>query len=152
MGTHLPPSKGGMSPFLMGVKAPFLLTFIFIYDIIQSVMKRLVWHIIAGIVSLWLADTIITGVEIKANWQALVLIGSILGLINFFVKPIISVITLPLKILTLGLFGLVINMAIIWLLDIIFPELVILGIIPLFWTAIIVWLTALILGVYKKTQ
>ena len=136
----------------MGVKPLFLLTFIFIYDIIQSVMKRLVWHIIAGIVSLWLADTIITGVEIKANWQALVLIGSILGLINFFVKPIISVITLPLKILTLGLFGLVINMAIIWLLDIIFPELVILGIIPLFWTAIIVWLTALILGVYKKTQ
>ena len=114
-------------------------------------MKHLIWHIVAGIIGLWLADTIITEVEIKANWQSIILIGSILGLINFFVKPILSTITLPLKILTLGLFGLVINMTIIWIIDIIFPELIIQGLIPLFWTAIIIWFTSIILGVYKKT-
>lgn len=128
-------------------------------------MNRLILHIIAGIIGLWIAVEIIAGVKINiipnisgifgiqftAWWQVLILIGSILGLINFFLKPILSAITLPLRILTLGLFGLVINMAIIWIVDIFFPELTITGLIPLFWTAIIFWLANIFLGVYKKT-
>ena len=125
-------------------------------------MNRLILHIIAGIISFWIAFKIVPGVEIDiipgvsgifgiqftAFWQVLILIGSVLGLINFFIKPILNAITLPLKILTLGLFGLIINMVIIWIVDILFPELLIVGLIPLFWTAIIVWLTSFILGAY----
>ena len=129
-------------------------------------MNRLILHIIAGIISFWIAFKIVPGVEIDiipgvsgifgiqftAFWQILILIGLILGLINFFIKPILNAITLPLKILTLGLFGLIINMAIIWIVDVLFPELLIIGLIPLFWTAIIVWLTSFILGAYKKRK
>jgi putative membrane protein len=127
-------------------------------------LSRLLLHIIAGIISIWIVVSIVPGVKIEiipnvsaffeiqliALWQVLILIGSILGLINFLIKPILNAITLPLKILTLGLFGLIINMAIIWIIDIMFLELKILGLIPLFWTAIIVWLTSFILGVYRK--
>lgn len=128
-------------------------------------MNRLILHIIAGIISLWIAVKFIAGIEINIIpgisgifgiqftdwWQVMVLIGSILGLMNFFLKPILNTITLPLRILTLGLFGLVVNMIIIWIVDILFPELIIIGIIPLFWIAIIFWLTNIFLGVYKKT-
>jgi len=127
-------------------------------------MNRLILHIIAGIISLWIAVEFIAGVRIiiipgissffgfqfTAWWQILILIGSILGLINFFLRPILNVITLPLRILTLGLFGLVINMAIIWIIDVLFPELTIAGFIPLFWVAVLFWLTSIFLGVYKK--
>jgi len=127
-------------------------------------MNRFILHIIVAIISLWIAISFVPGIEIKiihnvsgifgiqftASWQILILIGFILGLINYFIKPIISTITLPLKVLTLGLFGLIINMTIIWIIDIIFPELIIYGIIPLFWTAIIIWITNFILGFYKK--
>jgi uncharacterized membrane protein YvlD (DUF360 family) len=47
--------------------------------------------------------------------------------------------------LTLGLFSLVINIAIIWTIDILFPELIITGIIPLLLTTLIVWVIEFLL-------
>jgi len=67
-------------------------------------------------------------------------------LVNSFIKPILKIITLPLRILTFGLFGLIINMLMIWLVDIFFPELIIAGLIPLFWLTFIVWILSFLLG------
>ena len=126
-------------------------------------MNSLILQIIAGILGIFLATKFVPGVsleilpgqsslfgiEFTASWQILLLIGFVLGLINFFIKPILKMITLPLRILTFGLFSLVINMLIIWTVDILFPELVISGIIPLFWTTIIIWGVSLLLGLYR---
>jgi len=79
------------------------------------------------------------GIKFTEDWQILIFIGIALGLINFFIKPILNLITLPLRILTFGLFSLIINMAIIFFLDVIFPELEISGISALFFTSLIVW-------------
>lgn len=43
------------------------------------------------------------------NWQALLLATLVLGLLNAFIKPVLMLISLPLLILSLGLFTLVIN-------------------------------------------
>ena len=129
-------------------------------------MNSLILQIIAGILGIFLATKFVPGVnleillgqsslfgiEFTASWQILLLIGFALGLINFFIKPLLNLITLPLKILTLGLFGLVINMGIIWAVDIFFPELIIPGIIPLFWTTLIIWLLHYFLGFYTQKQ
>jgi putative membrane protein len=116
-------------------------------------MEKLFWRILSGILGIFLAVKFVPGVSLEVLpessffgikltqfWQILILVGGILGLINFFIKPILDKITLPLKILTFGLFSLIINMVIIWILDILFLEFQILGIISLFWTTIIVWL------------
>ena len=121
--------------------------------------QKLFWHIVGGILGIFLAVRFVPGVSLKVLpdssflgfritqfWQILFLIGGILGLINFFIKPILDKITLPLKILTFGLFSLILNMVIIWILDILFLEFQILGIISLFWTTIIVWLINFLLG------
>jgi len=100
-------------------------------------MINLALQLVAGVASLWLADKFVPGVEINGGIQFLLIIGAVLGLINFFVKPPLRTITLPLRILTLGLFGLVINMVLVWAADIIFPELILLGLAPLFWTTVI---------------
>jgi len=126
-------------------------------------MNSLILQIIAGILGIFLATKFVPGVsleilpgqsslfgiEFTASWQILLLIGFALGLINFFIKPVLKMITLPLRILTFGLFSLVINMGIIWAVDILFPELVISGIIPLFWTTVIVLGVSLLLGLVK---
>ena len=122
-------------------------------------MEKLFWHIVAGILGIFLAVKFVPGVSLEVLpessffgikltqfWQILILVGGILGLINFFIKPILDKITLPLKILTFGLFSLILNMVIIWILDILFLEFQILGFIPLFWTTIIVWLINFLLG------
>lgn len=115
-------------------------------------MSRLLFQIIAGILGFWLATKFVPGVEFVGEIKYLLLAGSILGLINFFIKPIIKMITLPLRILTFGLFSLVINMAVVWIVDILFPELIISGLLPLFWTTIIIWLVSLLLGLYQPRK
>lgn len=126
-------------------------------------MQRLFWSIVVGILGIFLASRFVPGVSLAVipgqsiyfginftqDWQILIFVGTILGLINFFIRPILNLITLPLKILTLGLFSLILNMGIIWFLDIIFPEFEILGIIPLFWTTLIIWVLNLFLGLSK---
>lgn len=110
-------------------------------------------QIVAGILGIILAERFVGGVEFNGDlffipksqaqisnlFNTLVFIGAFLGFLNFFVKPILKKIALPLRIVTFNLFSLVIAMALVWVTDIIFPELIILGIIPLFWTTIIIW-------------
>jgi putative membrane protein len=76
-------------------------------------MKLIIrWIIISVAV---LASTKIIGSGISANpiWVVLI-VGALLTLINMFIKPIIKILTLPLTIITLGLFSLVVNGAIFW--------------------------------------
>ena len=110
-------------------------------------MKQFLWQIIVGILGLYLAILLVPGVAISGGEEltqqgvkTLFLAGAVLGLINFFIKPIVKIITFPLRLLTLGLFGLVINMAMVWIVDIIFPELVIANLWAIFWTSLIIWL------------
>lgn len=114
-------------------------------------MKKFLFKILAGILTIYLADKLISGVDLKIlpgrsnflgfslneYWQILILIGVLLGLINFFIKPILDKITLPLKLLTFGLFGLILNMLIIWALDVLFLELNVEGIYSLFLVGLI---------------
>jgi putative membrane protein len=59
---------------------------------------------------------IMSGVVVD-EFTTAVKVAVVLGLLNFFVKPILVLLTLPVTILTLGLFYLVINAAIIMLCD-----------------------------------
>jgi len=115
-------------------------------------MTRLIFHIFAGILGFWLATRFVPGVIFTGEIKDLFLIGCFFGIINFFIKPILNLITLPLRIITLGLFGWIINMGIIWTVDIFFPELNIKGIIPLFWTTLILWLLHYLLGFYAQNK
>jgi putative membrane protein len=123
-------------------------------------LELLLWHIIAGYLSIFLATKFINevslellpggsvffGITLSEQWQLLLITGTILGVINFFIKPIVKKITLPLRILTLGLFSLILNMAMIWFLDVLLQEFQILNITALFWTTMIVWTTNFFLG------
>ena len=112
----------------------------------------LIWNIIATTLGFWLAVKFIPGVEFTGEIKYLIFAGVFLGLINFFIKPVLKIVTLPLKILTFGLFGLVLNMILVWVVDIFFPELIIDGIIPLFWTTLIIWGVSFSLGIYKPRR
>lgn len=94
--------------------------------------------IVSAAAGIWLAVQFIPGVQFTGSWKVLLLAGVLLGLVNFFLKPILNVITLPIRFLTLGLAGFLVNMAIIWLADLYFTEIIIQGIIPLFWISLLI--------------
>ncbi len=119
-------------------------------------MKKLLVQIIAGILGLWLSAQFVPGVEFDGTLKSLAITGLILGLLNYFIKPLLKGITLPLRILTLNLFTIVISMALLWLVDLITPELTIVhglnlrDFIPLFWTTVIIWLISYFLSLITK--
>ena len=104
-------------------------------------IERLILEIIAGIVGIFAATNIISDVAFNGEIKTLLLVGLTLGLLNFFVKPALKKITLPLRIITFNLFTVIIIMGIVWIVDIIFPaeQFEIKGIEALFWTSVFVW-------------
>jgi putative membrane protein len=71
-------------------------------------MKRLLVHLIVSALLLLLVSQFVTGVHISGLGSAL-LAALVLGVVNFLVRPILILITLPVTILTLGLFLIVVN-------------------------------------------
>lgn len=111
---------------------------IFIY-INMFLGKILIKSISAGI-ALYLSAVFfnITIPKLPDNIKEFLLICLTLGLINYIIRPILQFISFPLNILTLGIFGLVLNIGIIYLLDKAFTGLQIQGFWPLLYTTILI--------------
>ena len=77
----------------------------------MSFLIRLVINAIA----LWLATRLIDGISFDGEIPFLLVVALIFGVINSIVKPILIVLTFPFLIVTLGLFLLVLNGAMLWL-------------------------------------
>lgn len=58
--------------------------------------------------AIWVTAQVVSGVTI-ASWGALALAAVVLAVVNAVVRPILVIVTLPITVLTLGLFYLVIN-------------------------------------------
>ena len=71
-------------------------------------MKGFVFRLVITGLGLWAAETIVPGVRID-GWGNLVVAALLLGIVNAVIRPIILILTLPLTVLTLGLFILVVN-------------------------------------------
>ena len=75
---------------------------------------RLVLSIVGNAVALF-ATTVVSGITFTGTWVQLALAGAIFGLLNFFVKPLALILSLPALVLTLGLFYLFVNGALLYL-------------------------------------
>lgn len=69
------------------------------------------WLVLSGAVVL--AAYLVPGILVS-SWGVALLAGLVLGLINMFVKPILSILTIPINIITLGIFGIVLNAFLFW--------------------------------------
>jgi putative membrane protein len=95
------------------------------------------WAINAA--ALWVADALFGGVRID-GWKSYLIGAAVLGIANGVLKPILTLLTLPLVIITLGLFMLVINIAMLALAEWAAPDFSIDGFWTYVGTVVIVWL------------
>jgi putative membrane protein len=115
-------------------------------------MRKLISQIVSAAIGLWLAATYVSGVEMTTfansnffgfsltnSWQMFAALGFVLGVLNYFIGPLIKSIALPLEIITFGLFSLVINAGFVWFLDLTFDEFSAPWPWPLIWTTLIIW-------------
>ena len=96
-------------------------------------------------IGLWLASKIVPGIAFNST-QTLIAAALLLGIVNAFVRPIIVILTLPITLLTLGLFLLVINALMIMLVAYFLPGFVVAGFWPAVFAAIIVSLTSWVMS------
>ena len=71
-------------------------------------------RVLANALAIFLAAAIVPGIEIRGVLAALGA-GLVLGLVNAVVRPVLLVLTLPLTLVTLGLFLFVLNGLCLWL-------------------------------------
>jgi putative membrane protein len=116
----------------------------------MSFFKRFLLQIGIGVIGFYLANYFLTEVSIE-NTKTLFYAGSALGIVNFFVRPVLRLITLPLRILTLGVFTFLINIFILWFVGALFPEITIVGFIGLLYATLIIWILEFVLHVFTKT-
>jgi putative membrane protein len=92
---------------------------------------------------LWLATAWVSGVSIDTP-ETLLMAGILLGVVNSVIRPIAIVLTLPMTVLSLGLFLLVINAGMVALVAWILPGMHVNGFGAAFWTSILVSIVSMI--------
>ena len=69
---------------------------------------------IVGNAAALFATTVVSGITFTGTWLQLALAGAIFGLLNFFVRPLAMILSLPALVLTLGLFYFILNALLLW--------------------------------------
>lgn len=118
-------------------------------------MIRFILRILIAAAGLWLSARIIPGVTAD-GWMTLIIAGVLLGIVNAVVRPIVTVLTFPLTLLTLGLFLLVVNAAMIglvaWLLDGLAVRGLWAGVQAAIVTGVVSWIGQVLLGDAKRER
>jgi putative membrane protein len=77
-------------------------------------------NLLVGALALLIVDIIFPGVTIS-SFVVAIIAGLVIGFVNSFIKPILFILSLPVTLLTLGLFTLVLNGLCFWLASVLVP-------------------------------
>lgn len=87
----------------------------------KGILKRTVFNAI----SLFILSQVISGVKISGGIQTLLFAGFVLSLLFILLKPILNIFSLPLNVVTLGLFSFITNAVLLYLLTVFVPNIII---------------------------
>jgi putative membrane protein len=120
-----------------------------------AVLGKLAIRAIFGALGLWVASKLVYGVEFS-NLTALVIAACVLGVVNAIVRPVVIVLTLPLTIVTLGLFLLIVNAAMIWLTSLVVPgfhvRTLLAGVLAAIITGVSAWIGGMVISDHRRAE
>jgi len=127
----------------------------------HAVRVGILIRVVVNAVAVWVATLLVGGIEVTAETTGgdiltLLAVGAIFGLVNAVLKPIALLLSLPLLVLTLGLFALVVNALLFWLIGAISNglglEFEVNGFWSAFWGAIVVSVVSWLLSIVVKDR
>jgi len=95
-------------------------------------MRKIILKWLVNTLALLVTTYFVKGIHIRGV-SSLILAAALLGILNALIRPILLILTFPITIITLGLFTLIINGAMLWFVSLMIKGFVIQG----FWPAII---------------
>ncbi len=72
-------------------------------------------RLLVNAAALWVATRLVPGVSYEGGTLTLLGVALVFGVVNAFIRPVTKILTLPLIIVTLGVFALVVNGLMLWL-------------------------------------
>ncbi len=107
-------------------------------------------------VGLWVAAHFVPGISYTGGWPTLAIAALLLGVVNAIVRPVVFFFTLPITVLTLGLFLLVINAAMLGLVAYVLKDLRVDGFMPALLGSLVIsaisWVGHMIVGPHKPPE
>jgi putative membrane protein len=91
---------------------------------------RILLSIVFNAVALYATALVVPGISFRGNLVSLLVAGAIFGLFNLIVRPVALLLSLPLLIVTLGLFYFVLNGILLWVASFFLPGYNVAGIVP----------------------
>lgn len=85
-------------------------------------MKRFIRSIVFHVFALWLTSTLITSLSISGNAWGMLSAGFMLTVMMVLIKPLVSLIFLPINLLTLGLLSWIVNVVVLYLWTVFVPN------------------------------
>lgn len=102
----------------------------------------LLWRLLVNALAIWVAVRVVNGLEFTGTWMQMGVVAGVLALVNALVRPVLTMLTCPLVLLTLGFFTLVINALMLmltgWLSGRLGLGFTVGGFLPAFWGALII--------------
>ncbi len=99
-----------------------------------------------AVTSYFLPFICISGDTIWDKFKLSFIAGLLLGLFNILVKPIVKILSLPINILTLGIFNIIINAGMLWIVDLIIKGLEIEGFWGYVWSSIVISIISIVVS------
>ncbi len=113
-------------------------------------MRHLLLRWIINAIALAIAATFVSGIHVDGGWLVLALVALIFGLVNALIRPVVTLLTCPLIILTLGLFTLVINAVMLllasWIAGLLGIGFSVDGFWPAFWGGLVISIVSFVLS------
>lgn len=109
-------------------------------------MSRFIIQVVINALAILIAAYLVPGIVFEGSIWKLLLAGLVLGIANVWIKPLLKLISLPLIVVTFGLFTIVINVAILSFIAYLVPELAIQGWTSALWGVLVIGLTNYALG------
>jgi putative membrane protein len=82
---------------------------------------RFIVKLLVNAAAVWVAAELIDGIRLEEGFVTILVVALVFGLLNTFLRPIVQLLSLPALLVTLGLFSLIINTAMLaltaWMLD-----------------------------------
>ncbi|OGN08156.1 MAG: hypothetical protein A3C61_01025 [Candidatus Yanofskybacteria bacterium RIFCSPHIGHO2_02_FULL_39_10] len=113
-------------------------------------MVSFILRILGNAIALYAASWFVQGFSFAGGIKEYAIAGIVLGLLNMIARPVLKLISMPVIILTLGLFTIVINALLLWTVDYIFEFITISDIMALVWATIVIGIVNMVVSALTK--
>ena len=94
-------------------------------------------HFLGTVAAVILTVYLVPGIAITGGWLSVVLVALVWSVITLVIRPVLALFTLPITLLTFGLFSLILNALLFWIMAAIVPGFAVAGFWPAFLGAIV---------------